>query len=61
MRIWVPNKVCRYEDSHVLQVENDITRMKEKNFHPHFESKPEHPVHHPHLSQGGTLGLSSGK
>lgn len=45
----------------MLQVENDITRMKEKNFHPHFESKPEHPVHHPHLSQGGTLGLSSGK
>lgn len=27
----MPNKVCRCEDRHVLQMENHITRMKEKN------------------------------
>lgn len=43
-----------------LQMKNHFTRMKEKNLHPLLRKKPEHPVHHPKLSQEGTMGFTSG-
>lgn len=54
----MPNKFCRCEDRNVQQMEN--YKDKGEKFPYSFWSKPEHPVHHPHLSQGGTWGSGVG-